>query len=129
MNTDREALNKVSERVIGSAYAVGNTLGSGFLEKVYENAMVHELRKNGMQVVQQHSIAVKYDSIVVGDYVADILIENRVLVEVKAVRALDDMHKAQCLNYLKGTGLKLCLLINFGNLRVDIKRIIQDQQR
>jgi GxxExxY protein len=82
-----------------------------------------------MQVIQQHSIAVKYDSIVVGDYIADMLIEHCLLVEVKAVRALDDVHKAQCLNYLKGTGLELCLLINFGNLRVDIKRIIQDQQR
>ncbi|HEY7687875.1 MAG TPA: GxxExxY protein, partial [Dongiaceae bacterium] len=129
MNTDREALNKISERVIGCAYTVGNALGSGFLERVYENALAYELRKNGMQVVQQHSIAVTYDNIVVGDYVADMLIENRVLIEVKAVRALDDVHKAQCLNYLKGTGLELCLLINFGNLRVEVKRIIQDQPR
>ena len=126
MNTDREALNKISERVIGCAYAVGNALGSGFLERVYENSLAHELRKTGLQVIQQHAIAVKYDGVVVGDYVADLLIEQKVLTEVKAVRALDDVHKAQCLNYLKGTGLSLCLLINFGNLRVEVKRIIQD---
>ena len=126
MNTDREALNKISERVIGCAYAVGNALGSGFLERVYENSLAHELRKTGLQVIQQHAIAVKYDGAVVGDYVADLLIEQKVLTEVKAVRALDDVHKAQCLNYLKGTGLSLCLLINFGNLRVEVKRIIQD---
>jgi GxxExxY protein len=126
MNTDREALNKISERVIGCAYAVGNALGSGFLERVYENSLAHELRKTGLQVIQQHAIAVKYDGVVVGDYVADLLIEQKVLTEVKAVHALDDVHKAQCLNYLKGTGLSLCLLINFGNLRVEVKRIIQD---
>jgi len=129
MNTDRETLNKISERVIGCAYTVGNTLGSGFLERVYENALAHELRKAGLQVIRQYAIAVKYDGIVVGDYVADLLIEDKVLAEIKAVRALDDVHKAQCLNYLKGTGLQLCLLINFGNLRVDIKRIIQDALR
>ena len=126
MNTDRDVLNKISERIIGCAYAVGNALGSGFLERVYENALAHELRKAGLRIVQQHAIAVKYDGIVVGDYVADLLVENRVLTEIKAVRALDDVHKAQCLNYLKGTGLQLCLLINFGNLRVEVKRIIQD---
>ena len=126
MNTDREALNKISERVIGCAYAVGNALGSGFLERVYENSLAHELRKAGLQVIQQHAIAVKYDGVVVGDYVADLLIEQKILTEVKAVRALDDVHKAQCLNYLNGTGLSLCLLINFGNLRVEVKRIIQD---
>jgi len=129
MNTDRETLNKISERVIGCAYTVGNTLGSGFLERVYENALAHELRKAGLQVIRQYAIAVKYDGIVVGDYVGDLLIEDKVLAEIKAVWALDDVHKAQCLNYLKGTGLQLCLLINFGNLRVDIKRIIQDALR
>jgi GxxExxY protein len=126
MNTDMEALNRISERIIGCAYIVGNALGSGFLERVYENALAHELRKAGLGAVRQHAIAVKYDGIVVGDYVADLLIENKILAEIKAVRALDDVHKAQCLNYLKGTGLSLCLLINFGNLRVEVKRIIQD---
>jgi GxxExxY protein len=126
MNTDRNTLNWISERIIGCAYTVGNTLGSGFLERVYENALAHELRKAGLQIVRQHAIAVKYDGIVVGDYVADLLIEDKVLTEIKAVRALDDVHKSQCLNYLKGTGLHLCLLINFGNLRVEVKRIIQD---
>ena len=121
---DTDNLNVVTEKIIGAAYAVGNTLGSGFLEKVYENALVHEIRKAGLQVDQQHSIQVRYDGIVVGDYVADLLVEGRVLVELKAVQALDDIHLAQCLNYLKATKLKICLLINFGKPKVEIRRIV-----
>ncbi|MCX6901471.1 MAG: GxxExxY protein [Verrucomicrobia bacterium] len=121
---DTDNLNVVTEKIIGAAYAVGNTLGSGFLEKVYENALVHEIRKAGLRVDQQHSIQVRYDSVVVGDYVADLLVEGRVLVELKAVQALDDVHLAQCLNYLKATKLKICLLINFGKPKVEIRRIV-----
>ncbi|MGZ0170989.1 MAG: GxxExxY protein [Planctomycetales bacterium] len=122
MNQDE--LNQVTERIIGSAYTVANALGSGFLEKVYENALVHELKKAGLQTEQQASVQVTYDGTVVGDYVADILVEKLVLVELKAVRALDDVHLAQCLNYLKATGLSICLLINFGTPRVEVKRVV-----
>jgi len=104
MSTD---LNRITERIIGGAFAVGNTLGSGFLEKVYENALVHELRKCGLSVQPQYPIQVMYDGIVVGDFVADLWVEGRVLVEVKAVRKFNDAHLAQCLNYLKATGLKV----------------------
>ncbi|MFA6561749.1 MAG: GxxExxY protein [Verrucomicrobiia bacterium] len=121
---DTDNLNVVTEKIIGAAYAVGNTLGSGFLEKVYENALVHEIRKTGLRVDQQHDIQVRYDGVVVGDYVADLLVEGRVLVELKAVQALDDIHLAQCLNYLKATKLKICLLINFGKPKVEIRRIV-----
>ena len=99
-------------------------MGSGFLEKVYENALVHELQKEGLKVAQQHSIQVVYDGIVVGDYVADLLVEELVLVELKAVKELDEVHLAQCLNYLKASGLRICLLLNFGKPKVEIKRII-----
>lgn len=112
----------LSERVIGCAFTVSNTLGVGFLEKVYENALAHELRKNGMTVQQQYAVEVRYDGVTVGEYVADLLIEGVLLVELKAIRQLDNVHEAQCLNYLKATGLKTCLLLNFGHPRIEIKR-------
>lgn len=126
MHTDND-LNPLTERVIGSAYQVSNILGSGFLEKVYENALVLELRKSGLAIAQQHAFQVKYENQVVGDYVADILVNKTVLVEVKAARKLDEVHMAQCMNYLKATGLRVCLLINFGSPKVEIKRIIHDR--
>jgi len=124
MHTDEHRLNEMTERIIGCAYVVANTLGHGFLEKVYENALAHELRKAGIAVEQQKAIAVRYRGVVVGDYVADLLVHDAILVELKAVRALDDIHVAQCLNYLKATGLKVCLLFNFGTPKIQIKRLI-----
>jgi GxxExxY protein len=119
----------ITRQIIGCAYTVGNTLGAGFLEKVYENALVHELRKTGLVCAQQHKIQVFYDDTVVGDYVADILVENTVLLELKAVKQLDEVHFAQCLNYLKATGLQVCLLINFGAPRVEIRRVVHQFNR
>jgi GxxExxY protein len=121
MHTDEEMLNQVTERIIGCAFKVANVLGCGFVEKVYENAMVHELRKSGLSVQQQKSVTVTYDGIIVGEYLADLLVEEKVLVELKSVRALEDAHTAQCLNYLAATGFPICLLINFGK-RVEVKR-------
>jgi GxxExxY protein len=105
---------------------VSNALGCGFLERVYENALVHELRKTGLRLEQQKRITIKYDGIVVGDYVADLLVEDTILVETKAVKIFDEIHMAQCLNYLKATELELCLLINFGTPRIKVKRIINN---
>ena len=96
------------------------------MEKVYENALAHELRKNGLVVARQHPIKVLYDGVVVGDFVADLPVEHEVLVELKAVKAFDDVHLAQCLNYLKATGRSLCLLLSFGTLRVQVKRVVRD---
>jgi len=115
---------QITEKIIGCAYTVANTLGSGFLEKVYENALSHELRKAGLAVQQQTGIAVNYDGVIVGDYVADLLVENEVLVELKAVKGIDNVHFAQCMNYLKATGLQVCLLLNFGTPRIEIKRVL-----
>jgi GxxExxY protein len=126
MNADVARLNEISERIIGYAFTVGNALGHGFLEKVYENALTHEQRKSGLAVVQQRGIEVRYDGVVVGEYVVDLLVDGQVLVEIKTVRALDNMHSAQCLNYLKATGHHLCLLINFAKPRVEIRRIVLD---
>lgn len=104
-------LNKITERIISCAYEVSNTLGTGFVEKVYENAHVHEMKKNGLSVVQQYPIKVIYDAVVVGEFFADILVENLVLIELKAVIELNEDHMAQALNYLRATGLPACLFI------------------
>jgi len=121
-----QELNEVTERIIGGAFTVANRMGSGFLEKVYENALSHELRKAGMRAEQQKRLAVHYDNVLVGEYIADLIVEETVLVEIKAAANLDKAHMAQCLNYLRATGLSLCLLINFGNPRVQIQRIIHN---
>ena len=118
-----ERMNERTQQVIGCAYKVSNGLGAGFLEKVYENALAHELCNAGVKFVQQHPITVTYDGVVVGEFAADLFVEDCLLVELKAVKALDDIHLAQCLNYLKATGLRLCLLLNFGQPRLEIKRI------
>jgi len=123
MNTD---LNTISEKIIGAAYKVSNSLGSGFLEKVYENALAHQLIKDGMRIEQQKPINVHYDNIVVGDYFADLIAEGAVIVELKTAKCIEDIHLAQTLNYLKATGLKLGLIINFGKLRVEIKRVVNN---
>ncbi|MBC8497077.1 MAG: GxxExxY protein [Anaerolineales bacterium] len=117
-------LNDHTHTIIGCAYTVSNTLGVGFLEKVFENATAHEIRKSGLSVVQQHPIAVNYDGIVVGQYFADLLVENQILVEIKVAKDLTDIHAAQCLNYLRATGFPICLLINFGRPKVQVKRIL-----
>src|SRR6266436_4006436 len=126
MHTDvhKSEIDRVTEKIIGCAFTVGKRLGCGFLEKVYENALVIELRGAGLHVAQQQLMKVLYDEVVVGTYLADVVVEDSVLVEIKAVKLLDEIHSAQCLNYLKATGLPLCLLINFGRPQVDIKRLI-----
>ncbi len=123
---NRDELDAVSERIIGAAYKVSNTLGAGFLEKVYENALAHQLRKDGMKIEQQRPIKVYYDNLVVGEYFADLIAEGTVIVELKAVKNIEDIHLAQTLNYLKVTGLKLGLIINFGKPRVEIKRVVNN---
>ena len=127
MNADESGskTSDLTEKIIGCAFRVSNELGCGFLEKVYENALAHELQKSSLRVAQQQPIAVHYDSVVVGDYVADLVVEDSVPVELKAAKALDDVHAAQCLNYLKATGLRLCLLINFGRPKIEVRRLVR----
>jgi GxxExxY protein len=117
-------VNKITEKIIGCAYTVSNTLGIGFVEKVYENALALEIRKTGLKVEQQTPLKVLYGSVAVGDFYVDLLVEKRVLVELKAVSLLKDEHTAQALNYLRATGLEVCLLINFGTTKVQIKRLL-----
>jgi GxxExxY protein len=120
MNTDRDG---VTERIIGCAFTVANTLGIGFSEKVYENALAHEMRKRGLLVVQQRGIVVRYDDAVVGEYIADLVVDDRIIVELKVVKALSEQHVAQCVNYLRATGLDRCLLMNFGRSRIEFRRV------
>lgn len=119
MNTD---VNTITQRIIGCAYRVHNALGCGFLEKVYENALVHEMKKNGLCVQQQVPIHVLYDGVTVGNYVADVIAERCVLLELKHVDKLDSIIQAQCLNYLRATRLHICLLLNFAKPELEIKR-------
>ena len=120
----RLELDEITKEVIHCAHIVSNTLGCGFVEKVYENALVIELRRADLKVEQQHPIMVRYGSAIVGDFAADLFVEKKVIVELKAIKALDEVHFAQCLNYLKATGLTVCLLINFGKPKIDVKRIV-----
>ena len=113
MDTD-----KITEKIISCGMKVSNALGAGFLEKVYENALVMELNKSGFKLGQQKKIAVMYDSAVVGDYFSDILVNDQVIVEVKALKAIDESHQAQLLNYLKATGMRVGLILNFGTSRM-----------
>jgi GxxExxY protein len=116
----------MTETIIGCAYKVGNVLGCGFLEKVYENALRMELECEGLSVLQQHPVMVAYRGQNVGEYVADLLVGGEVMVELKAAKNLEEAHLAQCLNYLKATGLRVCLLVNFGKPRVEIKRVVNN---
>ena len=113
--------SELTQKIIGCAYAVHNALGSGFLEKVYENALGIELLKAGLKVRQQEPVSVRYDGHVVGEYLVDLLVEEQIVVEVKAVRTLDRAHEVQLVNYLTATGHDIGLLINFGP-SVHVKR-------
>jgi GxxExxY protein len=120
---DARLRGSVTERIIGCAFTVANAPGRGFVEKVYENALAHEMRKSGLGVVQQRGIVVWYDDVIVGEYTADLIVEDQVIVELKVVEALSDVHIPRCRNYLRATGKPLCLLINFGQSKVEIRRI------
>ena len=113
----------MTRRIIGCAFTVSNILGAGFLEKVYENALAHEMREHGLTVLQQRGITIRYKGVLIGEYAAGFLVEDHVIVELKAVRALHEQHAAQCLNYLRATGKPLVLLMNFGPLRIEIRRV------
>jgi GxxExxY protein len=119
--TDVE-LNAITEKIIGCAFAVSNGLGVWFLERVYQNALVHELRKAGLKAEPERPVEVSYDGVVVGHFQPDVVVEDTVIVELKATKDHDDLFTAQCLNYPKATGKPICLLLNFGRPRLDIKR-------
>jgi GxxExxY protein len=120
---------ELTSKIIGAFYVVYNTLGYGFLEKVYENALVIELRKLGMLVEQQKKIDVFYDGQRVGEYYADILVDEYVVLELKAADALAPEHEAQLINYLKATDLEVGLLFNFGSKPQFARRILTNDRK
>ena len=105
----------ITNQVIKAGIRVMKTLGSGFMEKVYENALVIELKRLGLEVAQQHPISVLYSGQVIGEYVTDLVVENKVIVELKAVSEIAPIHETQLVNYLRGTGLQVGLVLNFGH--------------
>ena len=113
----------ITREMIGAAYAVHDYLGFGFLEKVYENALLIELKKRGLKVEQQKPVTVRYHEDIVGEYICDLLVEDKVLVELKSVTSLAEVHHAQLVCYLRATGIEVGILINFGR-RLEFERKI-----
>ena len=116
-------LNSLTEAVIGAAFEVSNTLGAGFLEKLYERALVSELTLRGIAVVTQAVYPVAYKGQIIGEYRPDLVIENILIVELKCVDRFAPTHLAQCLSYLHASGLTLALLLNFQHPKVECRRI------
>ena len=130
MNTDYKdsKYKELTEKIIGTFYKVYNNLGYGFLEKVYENAMMLDFKKENIPAVSQYAIKVFYEDEIVGEYFADILVDSKVIVEIKAARNLTLENEAQLLNYLKATDKEVGLLLNFGP-KPEIKRKVFDNFR
>jgi GxxExxY protein len=123
---ERAALEALVEAVVGAAYEVSNILGAGFLEKLYERALIEELRLRGIPVAAQATFPVVYKGKPIGTYTADLVVGCRLLVETKCVEQLTNEHLAQCINYLKASGLHLALLINFRKSRVEWRRVVHN---
>jgi GxxExxY protein len=116
----------LTEKIINAAYKVHNVLGFGFLEKVYQNALMIELKRMGLKVSSEMPIKVYYRNEIVGEYIADIFVEDKVILELKAIKDLAEIHEVQLVNYLKATGIEVGLLINFGH-SVQVKRKVFDK--
>ena len=121
---DRESLNSLLESVVVAAYEVSNVLGPGFLEKIYERALMKELALRGIPATPQVPYIVIYKGQPIGEYIADLVVDDRLLVELKCTHRLADEHLAQCINYLTASGLHLAVLINFQHPKVEWRRIV-----
>ena len=122
MNPSSKHTDDLTSSIIGCAYTVYNTLGFGFLESVYEKSLLIELNKQGIPVRSQEPIKVYYNDQIVGDFYADILVENQLIIELKSVAQLNAAHEVQLVNYLQATGIEDGLLINFSADKVEVKR-------
>ena len=111
-------------KILAAAFAMHNTLGAGFLERVYSNALAIELRRSGLECIQGAQLKVVYRDTIVGDYIADMIVENRVIIELKACASLDPTHSAQIMNYLRASGIKVGLLLNFGRAKMEYRRFV-----
>jgi GxxExxY protein len=124
----RAPVDDLTEKINGCAFRVHNQIGCGFLEKIYENALRIELTSAGLEVLQQVPCRILYERTVVGEYVADLVVENSVIVEIKACEGIAPAHKAQAINYLAASGLNVALLLNFGRPRLEIRRLVRKSQ-
>jgi GxxExxY protein len=125
MNTNKDILHKdLSYKIIGLAMQVHNKLGFGFLEKVYENALMILLKREGIEAKQQTAVAVYFEGEKIGDYYADILVEDKIILELKSVEKIVDAHRAQVLHYLKATGLQLAIILNFAKEQLESERLV-----
>ena len=115
---------ELTQKILKAAFEIHNALGAGFLERVYSNALSHELRQMGLACEQEVAHKVKYKDLIVGDYFADLVVERRVLVELKACTGFESIHEAQILNYLKASGIHVGLLLNFGKSKVEYRRFV-----
>lgn len=121
---DKIVYRDLSYKIVGLAIQVRKELGFGFLEKVYENALMVLFRENGIRAEQQVPIKVTFHGQIIGDYIADILVDDSIIIELKAADKIIPIHKAQVLNYLKATGLKLAILLNFGKYSLEHERLV-----
>ena len=131
MNTDQQPASRsiliegeLTEKVLGAAFKVLNTLGTGFLEKVYENALSFQLQRIGLSIESQKVFHVEYEGAIVGEYQADLVVAGKVIVECKAISNMDSVHEAQLINYLKASGVHVGLLINFGRPTLQYRRLV-----
>jgi GxxExxY protein len=120
---------ELTEKILCCSFEVHSQLGAGFLEKVYENALVIELVKRGLSVEQQKQLCVTYKGNVVGDYIADLVVDNSVIVELKAIEKVTDIHEVQLKNYLCATGIEVGLLLNFGKTVQVRRKFVENQSR
>ncbi|MFH0887924.1 MAG: GxxExxY protein [Planctomycetota bacterium] len=123
-NEHKIIYKELSYNIIASALKVHNILGAGFLEKVYENALIIQFKKAGIKAEQQVSLKVNFEGEIVGDYCADIVVDNKIILELKCAESINSIHKAQIINYLKATGMKLGIIINFAKPKLEYKRIV-----
>ncbi len=126
MNADERRLDPLTERILNAVFEVSNVLGCGFFEKLYERALLRELTLRGIRAKAQASYPVTYKGHDVGEYFADLIVEDEIVLELKCVDHVLNEHTAQCLNYLKASGYKLALLINFQRPKVQWKRIVRE---
>jgi len=124
-NEDIILYKELSYKVIGLAMRVHSGLGHGFLEKVYERALMVLLRRGNIAAVQQAPITVSFEGEIVGDYYADVLVENKIILEIKSAEQIIDAHRAQALHYLKATGMRLAIILNFGKEKLEYERIVK----
>jgi GxxExxY protein len=122
-------LDALTENVLNAVFEVSNTLGTGFLEKVYQRALLHEFKLRGIQATAETALPVTYKGQRVGDFFADLLVENVLVIELKCVERLAKEHFAQCLNYLRASHHTVCLLVNFQHSRVEFKRVVRHFDR